>query len=189
MSIALPLDYDERGLIQACARQERWAQKLLYEEFYSKMMGICLRYATDEEDALDILHEGFIKVFKNVGKYQPGTSLSAWIRRIMVNTAIDFYRKAIRRRTEDLEQAFDLSTGDADAVSQCSEKEILEAVQRLSPAYRAVFNLYVIEGYSHKEIAEMLEITESTSRSNLVKARIKLQEQLSSRRYGHGEKE
>ncbi|MCB0569142.1 MAG: sigma-70 family RNA polymerase sigma factor [Phaeodactylibacter sp.] len=189
MSIALPLDYDERGLIQACVRQERWAQKLLYEEFYSKMMGVCLRYATDDEDALDILHEGFIKVFKNVGKYQPGTSLSAWIRRIMVNTAIDYYRKAIRRRTEGLEQAFDLSTGEADAVSQCTEKEILEAVQRLSPAYRAVFNLYVIEGYSHREIAEMLEVTESTSRSNLVKARIKLQELLSSRTYGYGEEE
>ncbi len=189
MSIALPIEYDERGLIQACERQERWAQKVLYEEYYSTMMGVCLRYATDEEDALDILHEGFIKVFKNVGKYQPGTSLSAWIRRIMVNTAIDYYRKAIRRRTEGLEQASGISTGEADAVSQFTEKEILEAVQQLSPAYRAVFNLYVIEGYSHREIADMLEITESTSRSNLVKARFKLQELLSSRMYGYGEKE
>ena len=80
----------------------------------------------------------------------------------MVNTAIDFYRKSIRRRTEDIEQAFDLSSSAADAVSQCTEKEILETIQELSPAYRAVFNLYVIEGYSHKEIANMLEITEST---------------------------
>ena len=136
---------------------------------------------TGGDDALDILHEGFIKVFRNIGKYQPGTSLSAWIRRIMVNTAIDYYRKSVRRRTEDIEQAFQVHSGDPDAVSQCTEKEILAAVQELSPAYRAVFNLYVIEGYSHKEIADALHITESTSRSNLVKARTKLKEALATR--------
>jgi RNA polymerase sigma-70 factor (ECF subfamily) len=94
----------------------------------------------------------------------------------MVNTAIDFYRKAIRRRTEDIEEAYQLGTDDADAISQFSEQEILAAIQKLTPAYRAVFNLYVIEGYSHKEIGEHLNITESTSRSNLVKARSRLQE-------------
>ncbi|MEZ4983121.1 MAG: sigma-70 family RNA polymerase sigma factor [Saprospiraceae bacterium] len=89
--------------------------------------------------------EGFIKVFKHIGKYQPGTSLSAWIRRIMVNTAIDFYRKNIRRRTETIENAYHVSSDDADAISQYSEQEILKAVQDLTPAYRTVFNLYVIE--------------------------------------------
>lgn len=187
MDIALHLEYEEQDLIQACARRERWAQKLLYEQYYSKMMGVCLRYSNNKEDALDILHEGFIKVFKNISKYQPGTSLTAWIRRIMVNTSIDFYRKNIRRRTEDIEQAYDLSSREADALSQCTEKEILESVQQLSPAYRAVFNLYVIEGYSHKEIAAALEITESTSRSNLVKARLKLKAILTSRSIGYGE--
>jgi len=187
MDVALRLQYEEQDLIRACIKRERWAQQMLYEEHYSKMMGVCLRYATNEEDALDILHEGFIKVFKHIAKYQPGTSLSAWIRRIMVNTCIDYYRKAIRRRTEDIEQAFDISSNDADAVSQCTEREILDAVQQLSPAYRAVFNLYVIEGYSHKEIAVMLDITESTSRSNLVKARTKLQAMLSAR-FSHYEK-
>jgi RNA polymerase sigma-70 factor (ECF subfamily) len=187
MNIALDLQYEERDLIKACVRQERWAQRVLYEEFYGKMMGVCLRYSDAEEDALDILHEGFIKVFKNIGKYQPGTSLTSWIRRIMVNTAIDYYRKNVRRRTEDIDRAYDLSSQDADAISQCSEKEILEAIQQLSPAYRAVFNLYVIEGYSHKEIAEALDITESTSRSNLVKARLKLKELLTSRFYGYEE--
>lgn len=188
MDIALHLEnleYEERDLIKACARKERWAQKILYEEYYSKMMGVCLRYANNKDDALDILHDGFIKVFRNIAKYQPGTSLAAWIRRIMVNTAIDFYRKNIRRRTEDLEQAFDISSKDADAISQCTEKEILEAVQQLSPAYRAVFNLYIIEGFSHKEIADKLVISESTSRSNLVKARMKLKDLLTSRYYGY----
>ena len=186
MNIALQLNSKERDLIRACVRKERWAQKILYEEHYGKMMGVCLRYATNKDDAMDILHEGFIKVFKHIEKYQPGTSLSAWIRRIMVNTSIDYYRKSIRRRTEDLEQAYNISTNDADAISQCSEKEILAAVQQLSPAYRAVFNLYVIEGYSHKEIAGTLDITESTSRSNLVKARMKLKAILKSRSFDYG---
>ncbi|KGE88715.1 MAG: RNA polymerase sigma factor [Phaeodactylibacter xiamenensis] len=181
MDIALPLENNEKGLIQACVRRERWAQKVLYEEYYSRMMGVCLRYATDEEEALDILHEGFIKVFRHIGKYKPGTSLSAWIRRIMVNTAIDYFRKNSRRRTEDMDEAYDISTNDPDAISRCSEQEILEAIQELTPSYRAVFNLYVIEGYAHKEIAELLDITESTSRSNLVKARSKLKEILSER--------
>lgn len=187
MDIALPLNYQEKDLIQACIRRERWAQKVLYEEHYGKMMGVCLRYANNQDDALDILHEGFIKVFKNVQKYQPGTSLSAWIRRIMVNTAIDFYRKNLRRRTEDLEQAYSVQTDEEDAISKCTEKEILAAVQELSPAYRTVFNLYVIEGYSHKEIADLLNITESTSRSNLVKARLKLKAFLVTRYTEYGE--
>ncbi|MFK7983123.1 MAG: RNA polymerase sigma factor [Saprospiraceae bacterium] len=174
MDFVLPFNYSEKEFIDACVRNERWAQKRLYEEHYSQMMGVCLRYARNEHDALDILQEGFIKVFRNITKYQPGTTLAAWIRRIMVNTAIDYYRKNIRRRTEDLDTAYELKSMDADAISQCSEKEILEAVQQLTPAYRVVFNLYVIEGYSHREIAELMEITESTSRSNLVKSRMKL---------------
>lgn len=175
MDLTLQWELNERSLIEACVARERWAQQKLYQEYYSKMMGVCMRYANNDDDALDILHEGFIKVFKHVASYQPGTSLTAWIRRIMVNTAIDYYRKTIRRRTEDIETAYNLSSSDADAISQCTEKDILAAVKKLTPAYRAVFNMYVIEGFSHKEIADQLEITESTSRSNLVKARLKLQ--------------
>ncbi len=175
MDLVLNVEHEEVDLITACVREEKWAQKQLYVDHYGSMMGVCLRYAGDSDEALDILHEGFIKVFKNIAKYKPGTSLSAWIRRIMINTAIDYYRKKSRRRTDDLEQAYDLSTNEPDAVSNCGEKEILEAIQKLSPAYRTVFNMYVIEGYSHKEIADKLDISESTSRSNLVKARLKLQ--------------
>jgi RNA polymerase sigma factor (sigma-70 family) len=181
MNIALPVHLTEKEFIRACVREERWAQQLLYEEYYSPMMAICLRYANNQDDALDMLHEGFIKVFRNISKYQAGTSLGAWIRRVMVNTCIDHYRKLVRRRTEDIEEAYHLSSLDPDAVSNCSTQEILDAVQTLSPAYRTVFNLYVIDGYPHKEIAEMLMITESTSRSNLVKARAKLQEILKDR--------
>ena len=187
MDIALQFRQEEQNFITACIRKERWAQKKLYEEHYSKMMGVCLRYSNNREDALDILHEGFIKVFKNISKYQPGTSIAAWIRRIMVNTSIDFYRKNIRRRTEDIDKAYQVSSDDADAISLCGEKEILACIQTLPPAYRAVFNLYVIEGYAHKEIADQLGITESTSRSNLVKARLKLKALLAAKHVRYGE--
>lgn len=186
MNLALNLPYEENDLVSACARNDREAQQVLYKEFYSKMMGVCLRYSNNKEDALDILHEGFIKVFKNISKYQLGTSLSAWMRRIMVNTAIDFYRKNVRRRTEDLETAHSVSSNAPDAISQVTEKEILSSIQTLSPAYRSVFNLYVIEGFSHKEIAGELGITESTSRSNLVKARQKLKTILAKKSIEYG---
>ncbi len=181
MDIVLKLQNKEQTLIQACINKERWAQKELYEEFYGKMMGVCMRYATNREEARDVLHEGFIKVFKNLHKYNPGTSLSAWIRRIMVNTSIDFYRKNSKRRTEDIDQVQHYSSNEPDAVSKVSEREILKAVQKLSPVYRTVFNLYAIEGFPHKEIAQKLGITESTSRSNLLKARLKLQALLEAR--------
>lgn len=174
MSLSISLEKQERDFIDACIARERWAQKQLYEENYSLLMGVCLRYASNQDDALDILHEGFIKILNNIHKYQPGTSLIAWMRRIIVNTAIDYYRMQTRRRTEDLETAYSVQSGDPDALSQLTVQEIIKCIQQLSPAYRSVFNLYVVEGFSHKEIADILEITESTSRSNLVKARSKL---------------
>ena len=183
MDFALHLDRAEHDFITALVHQERWAQQALYEQYYGKMMGVCLRYAGSRDEALDVLHEGFIKVFQNISRYKSGTSLPAWIRTIVVNTCIDYYRKNARRRTEDLDNSsYAISNDDPDALSSLTEQEILSAVQDLSPAYRAVFNLYVVEGYSHKEIGEALQITESTSRSNLVKARLKLQDFFATRR-------
>lgn len=182
MDFALNLERTETDFVTALSRQERWAQQLLYEQHYGKMMGICLRYAGSRDEALDLLHEGFIKAFQNIKRYRPGTSISAWIRTIMVNTCIDYYRRNVRRRTEDIDTVYSATNDDPDILSNLTEQEILAAVQELSPAYRAVFNLYVVEGYSHKEIGEALDITESTSRSNLVKARMKLQEFFANRR-------
>lgn len=164
----------EQDYIAACARNERWAQEVVYKEYYPSMMAICQRYSNNREDALDILHEGFIKVFKHISKFKQGTSLRAWIKRIMVNTAIDFYRKNVRRRTDSLDSVFDMQSNTPDVISQMATKDILGCLQKLTPSYRAVFNLYVIEGYSHREISNQLNISESTSRSNLVKARTKL---------------
>jgi len=182
MDFALNLERAENDLVAALSRQERWAQQQLYEEYYGKMMGICLRYAGSRDEALDLLHEGFIKIFQNIGRYRPGTSLPAWIRTIIVNTCIDYYRRNARRRTEDINEVHQYANDDPDVLSNLTEQEILTAVQELSPAYRAVFNLYVVEGYSHKEIGDALQITESTSRSNLVKARMKLQDYFANRR-------
>ena len=181
MELILRKSLEERDYIEACILKESWALKKLYEDHYSIMSPVCMRYANNNDDALDILHDGFIKVFNNLEKYQIGTSLVAWIKRIMVNTAIDYYRKETRRRTADLDQVVDLSSDDPDVISSLSAEELLSSLQELSPAYRSVFNMYVIEGYSHKELADILGITESTSRSNLVKARHKLKEIISAR--------
>ena len=187
MSLSISLEKREKDFIDACVARERWAQKQLYEDNYSLLMGVCLRYSTNQDDALDILHEGFIKILNNIHKYQPGTSLVAWMRRIIVNTAIDYYRMQSRRRTEDLENAYSVQSNDPDALSQLTVQEIIRCIQQLSPAYRSVFNLYVVEGFSHKEIADILEITESTSRSNLVKARSKLKDLLAKIRGRNGQ--
>lgn len=186
MDIALNLERAERDFVEALNRQERWAQQQVYEEHYGRMMGICMRYASSRDEALDLLHEAFIKIFQNIARYKVGTSLGAWIRTIVVNTCIDHYRKNMRRRTEDIDSLHTVSTDDPDVLSNLTEQEIMDAVQQLSPAYRTVFNLFVVEGYSHKEIGDILDITESTSRSNLVKARQKLQEHFASRRIEFG---
>jgi RNA polymerase sigma-70 factor (ECF subfamily) len=176
----LPQTAEEKEalLIGACLREERWAQKQLYETYYGRLLAICLRYSNNSEDARDILNEGFVKVFRFLDRYKIGTSLDGWMRRIMINTSIDFYRKEMRHRSDDIEAAEYKIAEDTDIASNYAAQEILKAIQLLPPAYRAVFNLYAIEGYSHKEVADALGITESTSRSNLVKARVKLKEML-----------
>ncbi|TAE48077.1 MAG: sigma-70 family RNA polymerase sigma factor [Bacteroidetes bacterium] len=168
-------DYREEEIVEGCVNGNRKYQKLLYERFYGSMMVVCMRYTNDREEARDVLHEGFIKVFNNLGKFVRGTNLGAWIRRIMVNTAIDHYRKSAKRpgMVEINHAVHEMDV--QDVVSDISADEILGLVQRLSPAYKVVFNLYVIEGYSHKEIGEKLNISEGTSKSNLAKARAKLQ--------------
>ena len=175
MHIALKADTDENAFIGALVKNEKWAQKELYERYYSKLMGICMRYAKNKDDARDLLHDGFIKVLNKIHKYTPGTSLNAWVCRIIVNNCIDNYRKQSIRRTEDIDTAYDISSKTEDAVAKCGAKELLSAIQLLPDSYKMVFNLFAIEGYPHKDIANMMNISESTSRSNLSKARAKLQ--------------
>lgn len=174
MDLALNIKKNESDLILAIKRRERWALKKLYEEHYNYLYPVCLRYAQREEEAEDVLHEGFIKIFKNIEKYQAGTSLKSWMRRIIVNSAIDHYRERKRKRTEEITPMLKLRSKRPDVFSKITVDEILEALRQLSPTYRTVFNMFVMEGFSHREIATKLKITESTSRSNLVKARNKL---------------
>ncbi|MBK6783813.1 MAG: RNA polymerase sigma factor [Saprospiraceae bacterium] len=188
MDIILDINGSEHYLIEACIRKEAWAQKYVYEHFYAPMMNVCLRFAHNENEALDILHDGFIKIFRHIEKYQTGTSLVSWMRRIMVNTCIDHYRKDLRRKTENIETAYSVCDVQEDALEKMNAEEILSCLQQLTVSYRSVFNLYVIDGYSHKEIGEILGITESTSRSNLVKARTKLKELLAIKNRIHEQK-
>ncbi len=163
-------------LIAGCVAEDRIYQKRLYETYYGQMMGICLRYTGNYEEARDVITEGFMKVYKNIAKFQPNHSLASWIKRIMINTAIDHYRRNKKHRHQvDLAYAANEIDGSTYSVlHQLSADEIMKLVKRLTPAYRTVFNLYVVEGYKHKDIAALLGISEGTSKSNLAKARMKL---------------
>jgi RNA polymerase sigma factor (sigma-70 family) len=165
-------------LIEGCIKKDRSSQYLLYKELYSYGMGICRRYALNEFDAGDVLNDGFLKVFTHIDKYEASKPFKSWFARIITNTAIDRYRLNLKFGHHD-----DISDheyiGQAAAVyNHLAYKDLLNLIQSLSPAYRVVFNLYAIDGYTHEEIAETLNISVGTSKSNLFKARQKLQEKL-----------
>jgi RNA polymerase sigma-70 factor (ECF subfamily) len=185
MSITIANPYTNAKVIEACRAKERWAQKEIYEYYYPKMFGTSLRYSKNRDGAQDILHESFIKVFNNFQDFKPDSNLEAWIRRIVINTAIDHFRRNKVRRTEDLNGVPPIRTPQPGAESQATEREILVCIQALSPQLRTVFNLYVMEGYSHKEVAQLLGIKASTSRSSLVKARAQLREMLAKKGIYH----
>lgn len=161
----------EKELIESCVSGNSAAQKDLYEKYSPKMLGICMRYANDYHGAEDILQEGFVKAFRNLSKFRHEGSFEGWLRRIMVNTAIEIHRRKKNMypilEVENLEVEFHTE----DAVSMLAAEDIMSMVVKLSPGYRTVFNLYAIEGYSHKEIAEQLNISEGTSKSQLARAR------------------
>lgn len=166
-------------LIDGCLKEDRRTQELLYKRYSNRMWGVCLRYSRSREEAEDILQEGFMKVFDNIGKFKFEGSFEGWVRRIMVNTALRHYNKSVfkEEKLANDDEEIDALVDPA-ALANISEKELLRVIDELPEGYRVVFNLYVIEGYDHKEIAEMLGIAESTSRSQLTKARLMLQKRL-----------
>ena len=166
-------------LISGCISGDRRAQELLYKQFYGPMSTICLRYTRNQEDAIEVLHNGFLKVYKNIHTYDATkASLYTWIRTIIVNSAIDFIRQRGKFYNHmELEKAEEPAI-DADAVQRMSARELLRLVQQLTPATQGVFNLYVIEGYNHREIANLLGISEGTSKWHLSEARKQLQQLL-----------
>jgi len=166
----------DKDILTGCINGERLAQKKLYEKYYGKMMSVCLRYANSRDEAATILNEGFYKVFTKIDAFDQTGNLEAWIYRIMVNTAIDHYRKEIKlRNIKELDNNVNQNPDQFDVIAEMSADDILELVKQLPLAYRTVFNLHVIEGMTHKDIGEKLGISEGTSKSNLFKARAKMQ--------------
>lgn len=170
------LNITESDLINGCLKDDRRMQEELYRRFSPRMYAVCLRYAGNVEEAEDILQEGFVKVFKKLGSFRSEGSFEGWIRRIFVNTAIEHFRRKrylqpVTEKEENTIEGKYLS-----ALDGLAEKDILALVRQLSPGYRTVFNMYVIEGYSHKEIAGMLTISEGTSKSQLSRAKVILQD-------------
>jgi RNA polymerase sigma-70 factor (ECF subfamily) len=166
-------------LIEGCKKQDRENQRLLYQHHYAYAMSICLRYTKTKEEAREILNDGFMKVFSKIDQYNPETSFHGWLRKIMINTAIDHYRKEAKHyRQVSLERAEYSSVVTTTAVEDLAHAELIAMVQQLSPAYRTVFNMYVIDGYTHREIGAILGVSEGTSKSNLLKAREVLRNKL-----------
>ena len=151
-------------------------QQELYRRYASKMYGVCLRYAANTEVAEDISQEGFIKIFNKINSYRGEGSFEGWIRRIFVNTAIEQFRKKIYLQPLTETEENTVEGKYLSVLDNLAEKDIIQLVQQLSPGYRTVFNMYVVEGYTHKQIAEMLGISEGTSKSQLSRAKLILQD-------------
>lgn len=168
----------DSDLIKGCISGDRRMQELLYKKFSPKMYAICLRYAGNTDDAQDLLQEGFIKVYKNLDKFRSEGSFEGWMRRVFVNTSIEHFRRKVNLNsiTENEEKGIEDNTWNA--LDSLAEKDILQLIQELSNGYRTVFNLYVVEGYSHKEIGDMLGISEGTSKSQLARAKMILQKKV-----------
>lgn len=166
------------SLLEGCKKGDRKAQESLYKALASKMMGVCMRYAKDTFEAEDILQMGFVKVFQKVSEFRSDGSFEGWIRRIMVNTAIETYRKNLRSlNVVDIDEVYDQPQSTFD-MGKLELNDLMKLVQQLSNGYRLVFNMYAIEGYSHKEIAKELGISEGASKSQLSRARAILKDKI-----------
>lgn len=169
--------------VEACGRNSRESQKVLYSSFYGYALAICDRYVNNQEDAIEILNDGFLKIFRDIGNYKPAyadvvSSFKGWLRKIMVFTAIDHFRKYQKHQivTSLDTMVYHMPSVPDEALNKMTYDEIIRAIQDLSPGYRTVLNLFIIEGLSHEEIAKHLGISTGTSKSNLSKARRQLQQ-------------
>lgn len=163
---------DIADIIEGCRQWKRSSQEALYRQFFGYAMAICLRYASNKDEAIEILNDGFLKIFNHIQSYDTSRPFKSWLSKIMANTAIDHLRSKKKISfSEDITQAYDLGVHDDKALDKLAYEEILQLVQDLPPAYKTVFNLYVMEGFQHQEIADLLGISEGTSKSNLFKAK------------------
>ncbi len=168
----------DTDLIKGSIAGDARMQEALYQRYAPKMYAVCLRYAGNNDDAQDLLQEGFIKVFRNLEKFRNEGSFEGWLRRVFVNTSIEHYRRKVHLNSITEQEEGRMEDASVSVLDQLAERDIVQLVQELSPGYRAVFNLYVIEGYSHKEIGDMLQISEGTSKSQLARAKALLQKKV-----------
>lgn len=171
-----------RQLLDLCKKGDSHAQKALYDSLAPKMFPVCIRYMGDRIVAEDVLQDGFVTLFSRLDSYSGAGSFEGWARKIFVNTALMSLRKSdVLRESDDIGQAWSIKSEATTAIQDIGYKELLTMIGELPAGFRTVFNMYVMEGYSHKEIAEALGITENTSRSQLQRARVALQEKILSR--------
>ncbi len=163
-------------LIEGCLNNNRDAQYKLYHLLSGKMFAVCIRYSKNREAAEDLLQEGFVKVFNNMDKFRNDGSFEGWVRRIFVNTAIEQYRKSVKLFPVVNVEENNIEVPWEDTGDELEVEDLTKMINSLSPGYRTIFNMYAIEGYSHKEISEMLDISEGTSKSQLSRARTILME-------------
>jgi RNA polymerase sigma factor (sigma-70 family) len=172
-------DKDLEKLIAGCREGEQASQYRLYAHFYNYALSVCYRYASNLEEAKEVLNDAFFKIFTKIDRYNPSYSFKGWLHRVVVNTAIDHYRS---QQSKPIMQELTIAHGvevETEVIENLTREEVYKMVQLLPRAYRTVFNLFVVEGFSHPEIAEILGITEGASKSNLSKARMKLKLMLS----------
>lgn len=168
----------EVEMIKGCIDGNRICQRELYDRFASKMLGVCMRYAKDRAEAEDMLQEGFIKVFKNIANFRDEGSFEGWIRKIMIFTAINLFNQRKRKFKESLDnELYDIAIDDQ-VIEKIAAKEIVALVQQMPEGYRTIFNLYAVEGYTHREIGEMMNIAEGTSKSQYSRAKQYMQQAL-----------
>ncbi len=177
----------EQEIVEGCIRENIIFQEKLYKMFCGKMMGVCLRYMSSREEAEDVLQEGFIKVFDKIKSFRAEGPVEAWIRRIIVNCALNHIsRNKWRNSSEDIDSVNEYEFATAESISdKMNANDLLKIIERLPTGYRTVFNLFAIEGYGHKEIGEMLGITESTSKTQYLKARKFIREQIEGKQNYH----
>ena len=172
--------YDQH-LIDSCKRGDRTSQKVLYDSLAPKMFSICIRYIGDRTAAQDVLQDGFVTLFSKLDSFKGEGSFEGWARRIFVTTALmELRKKDALKMSEELEVVRGVKAETVGQLENISYRELMSLVTSLPPGFRTVFNLYAIEGYSHKEISQMLEITETTSRTQLRRARLWLQDKIKS---------
>jgi RNA polymerase sigma factor (sigma-70 family) len=170
--------YTDEQIIIGCIKGDRKYQELLYKKFSPKMYAVCFRYAAEPNEAQDMLQEGFIRIYKNIDRFRHEGSFEGWVRRIFVNTALEIIRKKGNMYVVHDAENIKRESGDENSLQLLMKEDLMGMVQSLSAGYRTVFNLYAIEGFSHKEIGKMLNITEGTSKSQLARARQLLQKKV-----------